>query len=113
MEFCQLQFCLCRPLFALEENSKLFKNTRELFTYRPTFFYAFNWLACQNISTPRRLLKHCAELNFSNLKFEYLRENEFESKTVLSCLLWASVGSINEKKIANTSRGTATLNNGL
>ena len=39
----------------------------------------------------------CAELNFSNFKFEYLRENEFVSKTILACLSGDQLGSINEK----------------
>ena len=40
-----------------------------------------------------------AESNFSNLKFEYLRENEFLRKTILACLSEAQMGSIHEKKI--------------
>ena len=39
----------------------------------------------------------CAESNFSNFKFEYLRENEFLRKTILACLSGAQVGSIHEK----------------
>ena len=39
-----------------------------------------------------------AESNFSNFKFEYLRENEFLRKTILACSAGAQMGSINEKK---------------
>ena len=41
----------------------------------------------------------CAESNFSNFKFEYLRENEFLRKAILACLSGAQMGSIHEKKI--------------
>ena len=41
----------------------------------------------------------CAEANFSNLKFEYLPENEFLRKTILACLSGTHMGSINEKQI--------------
>ena len=36
----------------------------------------------------------CAESNFSNFKFEYLRRNDFFRKTILACLLWAQMGLI-------------------
>ena len=51
----------------------------------------------------------CAESNFSNFKFEYLRENEFLSKTILACLSGAQVGSIHEKNSSRKSRDTASL----
>ena len=41
----------------------------------------------------------CAESNFSNFKFEYLRENEFLRKTILACLSGVQMGLIHEKKI--------------
>ena len=41
----------------------------------------------------------CAESNFSNFKFEYLRENEFLRKSILACLSGAQMGSINAKKL--------------
>ena len=50
-DFPTLQFCLCRPLLALIENIKLFKNIWELFQHSPTLFV----IACQRILTPRRL----------------------------------------------------------
>ena len=51
----------------------------------------------------------CVEWNFSNFKFEYLRENEFLRKTILACLSRAQMGSINEKNRARKSRDTAPL----
>ena len=39
----------------------------------------------------------CAESNFSNFKFEYLRENDFLRKTILACLSGAQMGSIHKK----------------
>ena len=51
----------------------------------------------------------CAESNFSNFKFEYLRENEFLRKTILACLSGAQMGSINEKNRGRKSRDTAPL----
>ena len=41
----------------------------------------------------------CAELNFPNFKFEYLRNNKFLRKPILACLSGAQIGSIYEKKI--------------
>ena len=41
----------------------------------------------------------CAESNFWNFTFEYLRENELLRKTILACLSGAQMGSIYEKKI--------------
>ena len=41
----------------------------------------------------------CAESNFPNFKFEYLRENEFLRKTILACLSGAQMGLICEKKL--------------
>ena len=51
----------------------------------------------------------CAESNFSNFKFEYLRENEFLRKTILACLSGAQMGSIHEKNRGRKSRDTAPL----
>ena len=51
----------------------------------------------------------CAELNFSNFKFEYLRENEFSRKIILACLSGAQMGSIHGKNIGWKSRDTAPL----
>ena len=45
----------------------------------------------------------CAESNFSNFKFEYLRENEFLRKTILACLSGAQMGSIHENKRSKIS----------
>ena len=44
-----------------------------------------------------------------NFKFEYLRENEFLSKTILACLSGAQMGSIHEKNRVRKSRDTASL----
>ena len=52
----------------------------------------------------------CAESNFLNFKFEYLRENEFLRKTILACLSGTQMGSINEKNRGRKSRDTAPLN---
>ena len=52
------------------------------------------------------LMLACAESNFSNLIFEYIRENESFSKTTLACSAGAQGGSIHKK-----SRDIATLNN--
>ena len=41
----------------------------------------------------------CAESNFLNFKFNYLRENEFLRKNILACLSGTQLGSIHEKKI--------------
>ena len=51
----------------------------------------------------------CAESNFSKLKFEYLRENEFLRKTILACLSGAQMGLINEKNRVRKYRDTAPL----
>ena len=51
----------------------------------------------------------CVESNFSNFKFEYLRENEFLRKTILACLSGAQMGLINEKNRVQKSRDTAPL----
>ena len=51
----------------------------------------------------------CAESNFLNFKFEYLRENEFLRKTILACLSGDQMGSINEKNRGQKSRDTAPL----
>ena len=51
----------------------------------------------------------CAESNFSNLKFEYLRENEFLRKTILALLSGAQMGSIHEENRGRKSRDTARL----
>ena len=40
---------------------------------------------------------------------EYLRENEFLSKTILACLSGAQMGSIHEIKNGKKSRDTAPL----
>ena len=45
-----------------------------------------------------RAVLACAESNFSNFKFEYLRENKFLRKTILVCLSGAQMGSIKENK---------------
>ena len=55
----------------------------------------------------------CAESNFSNFKFEYLRENEFLRKTILACLSGAQMGLIHEKNRGRKSRDTAPLRFGL
>ena len=51
----------------------------------------------------------CAESNFSNFKFEYLRENKFLRKTILACFSGAQMGLINEKNWVRKSRDTAPL----
>ena len=51
----------------------------------------------------------CAELNFSNFKFEYPHENEFLRKTILAYLSGAQMGSIYEKNRGRKSRDTAPL----
>ena len=51
----------------------------------------------------------CAESNFSNFKFEYLRKNEFLRKTILACLSGDQMGLINEKNRGKKSRDTAPL----
>ena len=40
-EFWWEQFCLCRPLLALNEKTKKFKNICELLQYSPSFFVSF------------------------------------------------------------------------
>ena len=51
----------------------------------------------------------CAESNFSNFKFEYLRENDFLIKTLFACLSGAQMSFINEKKIEfENQRGSVT-----
>ena len=50
-----------------------------------------------------------AESNFSNFKFEYLRENEFKKKTISACLSGAQMGSIHEKNRGRKSRDTGPL----
>ena len=63
----------------------------ELLQHSPTFFVSFLKVKlCAVIA--------CAESNFSNFKFEYLRENECLRKTILACLSGTQMGSINEKK---------------
>ena len=52
----------------------------------------------------------CVESNFSYFQFEYLRENEFLTKTILACLSGAQMGSINEKNRGWKYRDTAPLN---
>ena len=44
------------------------------------------------------IYRYLLESNFSNLKFEYLRENELLSKTILAFLSGAQVGWIFRKK---------------
>ena len=51
----------------------------------------------------------CGESNFSNFKFEYLREKEFLGKTILACLSWDQMGLITEKNRGQKSRDTAPL----
>ena len=51
----------------------------------------------------------CAESNFSNFTFEYLREKEFLRKTSLVCLTGAQMGSIHEKNRGQQSRDTTPL----
>ena len=51
----------------------------------------------------------CTESNFSNFKFEYLRENKFLRKTILACLSGAQMGLIHEKNRGRKSRDTAPL----
>ena len=41
-----------------------------------------------------RSVSHCEESSFSNLEFEYLRENELLSETILACLSGAQMGLI-------------------
>ena len=48
-------------------------------------------------------------LNFLNFEFEYLRENEFLSKTILACLSWSKVGLIHEKNRGQKFHETASL----
>ena len=62
-KFCWRKCCLCMPLFALKENIK-FKKTQ---IFLLAFYRAY----------------HGAEKNFSNLKFEYLSENELFNKTTV------------------------------
>ena len=57
--------------------------------------------------TPRRLTLRGVE--FFELKFEYLRKNEFFSKTILNCLSGAQVGWIHRIKKRQQSGDTATL----
>ena len=52
----------------------------------------------------------CAESNFSNCKFEYLRENEFLRKSILACLSGTQMDLINERNRVRKSRDTAPLN---
>ena len=51
----------------------------------------------------------CAESNFLNFNIEYLRENEFLRKTILTCLSGAQMGSNYEKYRGQKSRDTAPL----
>ena len=66
-----------------------------LYKPKPTFFDFLKGQLYKKNRLPAVLA--CAELNFSNFKFEYLRENEFVSKTILACLSGVQLGSINEK----------------
>ena len=43
----------------------------------------------------------CAESNFSNLKFENLRKNEFLSEAGLAGLFWAQMGWIKGECVMN------------
>ena len=54
-------------------------------------------------------VSHCAESNFSNFEFEYLRENKFLSKTILACLSGAQMSLIHEKNRGRKSCDTASL----
>ena len=51
----------------------------------------------------------CAESNFSNFNIDYLRENKFLRKTILTSLSGAQMGSIMKKNIGQKSRDTAPL----
>ena len=54
--------------------------------------------ACKDKIVPGKTeVSHCAESRFFP---EYLRENEFLSKTIVDCLSGTQMGSIHEKKIA-------------
>ena len=53
----------------------------------------------------------CAELNFFNFNFEYLRESEFLRKIILAYLSWARMGSIHENNWGKKSHDTASLKN--
>ena len=73
----------------------------ELLQSWPTFFVGF--LKGQLVKKVRLCaVLACAELNFSNLKFEYLLENEFLRETVLACFFGAQMGWINEFKKCQT-----------
>ena len=109
-EFCQEQFCLCRPLLALNEKTKKNQNICELLQHSPTFFVSFlNGKLVKKVLL--RAVLACAESNVSNFKFEYLREKEFLRKTILACLSGAPMGLIHEKKRGRKSRDTAPLKN--
>ena len=103
--FCQHQLCLCRPLLALKEN-KFFLNTCELF---PTFFLAFYGLDCKKMFLSVQATYYCAESDFSNIKFEYLRENRFFRKAILACFSGPRWVGFMEIKKCQKSRDTATL----
>ena len=62
VEFCRHKCCFCRPLLALQKNKKSSSSYMWIIsTQTGIFCYLFNGLADW----------HCAESNFSNLKFEY------------------------------------------
>ena len=64
--------------------------------HSPTFFVSiFNGLACQKVR--HNAVLACAESDFSNFKFEYLRENKYLRKTILACLSGDQMGSIMKK----------------
>ena len=73
-EFCQEQFCLFRPLLVFKGNVKqkwIHKCTIQ--TKTNIFLSDFKGLDWLKIWTA---VLACAESNFSNFKFEFLRENE-------------------------------------
>ena len=78
------------PLLAFIENIQFFKILVNYFNMDQHFLLAFERVDCQKCLTPLKLTP--SGIEFFELKFEYLRENESFLKTILACLSGAQGG---------------------
>ena len=96
-----LRGVLSSPIFSLQASlpwKRIFFNIWVL--------WLFKGLACQQILTPWSCSVSLRGVEFFEVTFEYLRENDFLKEAILICLSWAQMGWVNEEK---KSREAATL----
>ena len=90
---------LCR----IKEIFLAFENLHLQGIYSKVHMLIFQNIFCHFSKIQNWLKIHCAGSKFSNLKFEYLRENGFFCRTILTRFLGAQGGLIRGKKYLATA----------